>query len=318
LAKHPLEERLFTLACVLLAGSPQGLTKRQIIEAVSDYAEPKSQQALDKQFERDKDELRKAGVAIETIGDAHNPDDLTDARYRILPKSFEWPKDLRLTAEHWNLLELAARAWNDPAIQAAVRNALFRLRALGAVSQSVEPQIFSLHLVAPDSSLIPIQYAVAELKQIEFEYRKVSGETQVRRINPWRVRQIASQWVLLGADAETGEPRNFLLRRIRSEVRTPGPVFEEPSDQAITQAEKELERHVLGNVAELLIEPGTEAWWHFGMADSPSETAKVNYLDLSLLAEDLREFGSSVEVLFPPTLRHEIERGYREVLAQHG
>ena len=318
MAKHPLEERLFTLACVLLAGSPQGLTKRQIVESVRDYANPKSQDALDKQFERDKDQLRKAGVAIETIGDQLNPDDLTDARYRISSKSFDWPQNLKLTEEHWNLLELAARAWNNPEIQAGVRDALIRLRALGVVSDAVQPQIFSLHLVAPDSSLIPIQLAVAELRQIEFDYRKVSGETQRRKVNPWRVRQIANQWVLLGADASTKQPRNFLLRRIRSEIKTLGSMFEEPADKQIIQAEKELEQHVLGNVAELHIEPGTEAWWHFGMADLPLETAKVNYLDLSLLAEDLREFGSSVKVLSPSELRIEIERGYEEVLALHG
>jgi proteasome accessory factor B len=318
LAKHPLEERLFTLACVLAAASPQGLTKQQIFEAVGGYANPKSQDAVDKQFERDKAELRKAGIAIETLGDSLNSDDLTFARYRIAAKSFEWPSDLRLTSEHWSLLELAARAWNDPEIQGSVRDALIRLRALGAVSQSVEPQIFSLHLVAPDPSLIDIQYAVAELKQIEFEYRKVSGETQHRLVNPWRVRQIANQWVLLAADAETGEPRNFLLRRIRSVIKTRNSFFAEPTDQDIAAAERALEQHVMSNVAELLVEPGTEAWWHFGMADSPSETAKVNYLDLALLAEDLREFGASVQVISPAELKSEIEAGYREVLNLHG
>lgn len=318
MAKHPLEERLFTLACVLLASSPNGLSKHQIFEAVGAYSSPKSREALDKQFERDKEELRRAGIAIETLGSGANPDDLTEARYRISPKSFDWPKGLKLTSDHWNLLELAARAWNNPEIQGSVRNALIRLRALGAVSQSAEPQIFSLHLVAPDRSLIPIQYAIAEVKQIEFEYRKASGEAQLRRINPWRVRQIASQWVLLGADSTTGEPRNFLLRRIRSSIKTLASVFNEPSDEQIAAAEAELERHVMGNVAELLVEPGSEAWWHFGMAESLADTAKINYLDMSLLAEDLREFGSSVEVLSPLELKLEIEAGYREVLVRHG
>ena len=68
--KVPVEERLFSLVLALLA-TEQGLTKAEILSTVTGYAHRYASQAdranLERQFERDKEELRDLGVPLETL-----------------------------------------------------------------------------------------------------------------------------------------------------------------------------------------------------------------------------------------------------------
>ena len=74
----PVEERLFSLVLALLA-TENGLTKAEILETVQGYRQRykvgDENANLERQFERDKDDIRDLGVPLETIdspGDAGN------------------------------------------------------------------------------------------------------------------------------------------------------------------------------------------------------------------------------------------------------
>ena len=77
-ARIPAEERLTNLVVALMA-TEIGLTKQQILDNVSGYRQRADagvrSDALEKMFERDKDELRTLGVPVETIGDQADPND---------------------------------------------------------------------------------------------------------------------------------------------------------------------------------------------------------------------------------------------------
>ena len=85
-SRVPVEERLFSLVLALLA-TESGLTKNEILSTVQGYHQRfkagGDNANLERQFERDKDDIRDLGVPLETLdspGDAGNNQTL---RYRI-------------------------------------------------------------------------------------------------------------------------------------------------------------------------------------------------------------------------------------------
>ena len=77
---------MFSLVLALVA-SPQGLTKRDLLSTVYGYADRYAHGevdvALERQFERDKDQLRELGIPIETIDSPLESGNNKLTRYRI-------------------------------------------------------------------------------------------------------------------------------------------------------------------------------------------------------------------------------------------
>lgn len=309
--KQSKEERLLALTCALLA-APNGLVKADIAMAVLGYSESGGQ-ALDKMFERDKSELRAAGVAIETLGDPANPDDQSEARYRVSRESFDWPTDFSLTPEKLAILELAARVWNTQAVSAAASAGLNRLKSRGLIAADADAGVLRPHLIATDTAFEPLSQAIAELSWVRFEYQKQNGDIAIREVMPWRLRQLQGQWVLLASEQLGQVAHNFLLKRIRSGVTALEIKFSPPSAAQLSEAERALEKFASGNLARFSVAAGTEAWWQFGKQSEVS----LSYMDEALLAETLREFGNSISVIEPKSLASAIQAGYRRVLADH-
>jgi proteasome accessory factor B len=87
------------------------------------------------------------------------------------------------------------------------------------------------------------------------------------------------------------------------------------TNQELQQAEQELNDFVRGNLATLMVAADTEA----ALALNPDSEgiAKLNFMDEALLAEDLLEFGSDVEVLEPESLKRRIRASLKAVMKQH-
>ena len=106
-----IRSRRFTgnLVIALLA-TKKYLTKNQIFRAVAGYEG--SQEATDRMFERDKEELRSLGIQIEMKGIDPLFDD--EIGYRIIPDRYRF--DLGpLTKQEITLLALASQAWKESA-----------------------------------------------------------------------------------------------------------------------------------------------------------------------------------------------------------
>ncbi|WNY34453.1 hypothetical protein Q9Q99_03385 [Curtobacterium flaccumfaciens] len=95
----PAEERLFSLVLALLS-TESGLTKAEILANVQGYRQRFStggdNASLERQFERDKDDVRELGIPLETIetpGAAGNNQTL---RYRIPKGEYDLPVDVRV------------------------------------------------------------------------------------------------------------------------------------------------------------------------------------------------------------------------------
>ena len=310
--KQTPAERLVTLTCCLLARPTMGLSKNELYQAVSAYAGASSDVARERMFERDKAALKEAGFQLEVIGN-DGFEDTDSSRYRIQKGSFAWPKDLTLNPHKLQLLELAAKAWNNQVMGDSARSGLTRLKSLGLIQMNTDLGMFSPRLLAQHPAFAPLANAISLGTIVQFNYRKADGSESRREIAPLKLRQIEGEWVLLGD--ETGVIKNFLLRRIISIVQELTEDAPKVASSAIEQAEAELVAHVLQQVATLELAEDTEGFWHFN--PGPDNLVSVNYMDEALFAEDLMEFGSDVKVISPDSLASRIRENLEKVVALH-
>ena len=305
-------ERLFTLTCCLLAAPRNGVSKQQLLLSVPGYQDDKSEGALDRMFERDKLSLKEAGVALELIDGegSENPD---DTKYRIAPGTFVWPKGLTLNPTKLQLLELAGKAWNQQSMRESAMSAITRLKALGYVERSHELEVFSPRILARHASFSPLAQAIESQVMVHFSYQKPDAKPELRKLSPLKLRYLEGQWVLLAADDSM--IKNFLLRRITSEVEVTDVSARSVSADEVMSAERDLESFVLSQQVKLKLEPNSEAWWHFGSPES--HVAEFSYMDAELLVEDLLELASGLIVESPSSIRELLVRKLEEVAKAH-
>ena len=295
-----------------MASPRVGLSKQDIYRAVSAYQTASSDEARDRMFERDKEDLRTAGVMVEVV--EFDQFDATDqARYRISKSTFDWPKGLSLTPKKLQLLELAAKAWNNQLLEGSAQHGLTRLKSLGLVQKDSDLRPFSPKLLTRHTAFAPLATAIVEKSLVSFEYQKPEGQPTERLVTPLKMRQLEGQWVLL-ADHE-GQIKNFLLRRIISEVQMHEQLGASVTQEAIWQAEQDLVDFVSGNIATIEVVADSEAAYNFGVADGGE--VSVCFMDEALFAEDLLEYGAEVQVLAPESLKRRVKAGLKAVISSH-
>lgn len=317
------EERLVNLVVALMA-TEQGLTKETVLTSVSGYREQSesgaSKDALEKMFERDKENLRAMGVPIETIGDRTDPDDLRHARYRVPSAEYELPEDIEFTPAEVALLSLAGGVWSEGSMSAQARSGLRKLRALGIDVD--EPIIgFAPRLNAPELSFIPLQHAIQHSTGVSFRYLK-PGETdaRVRRLRPLALVEFEARWHVFGVDIDAGADRTFLLSRIVGQVQTLPERFDPAlRDGAGTRALEGLHAVAEANHALLEITPGTEAALRLlRRGRSATQGFEVPFVDLHVFADELASYGPEVRVVRPAALRTAVIERLEAVAAVHG
>ncbi len=272
-ARIPPEERQTNLVVALMA-TEIGLTKQQILDSVSGYrqrAETGTRtDALEKMFERDKDELRTLGVPIETIGDSSDPNDLREARYRIPKAEYDLPADISFSAAELAVLQLAGSVWSAESASADAQAGVRKIRALGIDGD--EPIIgFAPRITTRESSFAPLQTAIEECRIVAFEYLK-PGESAPRRrtVAPLALLDFEARWHVYGIDQDADGERTFLLSRIVGEVSSTRKSFDPAlRDGAGERALAGLEDVAARHSALLEITPGTEAALRLGRRATP-------------------------------------------------
>lgn len=321
-ARIPPEERQTNLVVALMA-TEIGLTKQQILDSVSGYrqrAETGTRtDALEKMFERDKDELRTLGVPIETIGDSSDPNDLREARYRIPKAEYDLPADISFSAAELAVLQLAGSVWSAESASADAQAGVRKIRALGIDGD--EPIIgFAPRITTRESSFAPLQTAIEECRIVAFEYLK-PGESAPRRrtVAPLALLDFEARWHVYGIDQDADGERTFLLSRIVGEVSSTRKSFD-PSlrDGAGERALASLEEVAARHSALLEITPGTEAALRLGRRATPATQGfSIPYVDVHILADELASYGPEVRVVDPPQLRDAVIERLTAIVAAH-
>ncbi len=302
------EERLVNLVVALLA-TEQGLTKDTILTSVAGYREQgaggASKDALEKMFERDKENLRALGVPIETIGDFADPDDLREARYRVPTAEYSLPVDIDFSPAEIAVLNLASGVWGESSMSADARSGLRKIRALGI---DVDAPIigYAPRISLREPSFTPLQRAIEQARVVEFDYIKGGSDAaHRRRIQPLALLEYEGRWHVYGFDVSLGAERTFLLTRISSDVTVARASF----DAALREGAGEKALAGLTAVAErqralLEVEPGTEAALRLHRRGIPAEQGiHVPYVDAHIFADELASYGPEVRVVAPTDLR---------------
>lgn len=320
----PAEERLFSLVLALLE-TDVGLTKHDILSTVQGYRQRFTlggdNSNLERQFERDKDDIRELGVPLETIeapGESGNNQLL---RYRIPREGYELPADVRFTHEESALLGLAAIVWREGEFSAESSRALLKLRGLGAIAS--EPVLgYIPRLRVRDSAFEPLRIAIERHRRVRFEYLKPGELTpSIRTVDPLALFLFQGRWHCYSHDPEAGIRKTFLLRRIGSKVTTTGATFEAPDGDLAAEGLAELLDLWHERTAIVDVQPDTDSDLRLRKRrDTTVDGTRftLHYVDIDLLADELAAHGPEVLVVEPAELVTRVrERLHRIARAHH-
>nr|WP_237488616.1 WYL domain-containing protein [Microbacterium sp. TL13] len=302
----------------------QGLTKETILSSVAGYREQweagASKDALEKMFERDKENLRGLGVPIETIGDRADPEDLREARYRVPTAEYALPEDISFSPAEVALLNIAGSVWGSESLSADARSGLRKIRALGIPVD--EPIIgYAPRIRARDAAFPALQRAIEQCRVVTFSYlRPGDARSRERRIRPLALLEYEARWHVFGFDLTMDAERTFLLSRIVGDVTVTRERFDEvlrvgAGERALAGLEEVARRQR----ALLEVHPGTEAALRLSRrAESAPQGIVVPYVDLHVFADELASYGPEVRVVAPDDLRDQVIRRLTATLALHG
>ena len=203
-------ERLINLTLALLA-TKRYLKKSEILTNVQGYEG--SQDAKERMFERDKDDLRSLGIEIE-VGDL----DIffeDEPGYRIPQKTYELNVP-NLTGRELALLSVASNFWNDSILAPNAQSGIRKLQSLGIPASLDFEFKMKYRFENPSELLEEISKAILQKSRISFTYDSASLKT--RNLEPYRIVFWNSYWYLIGMDIDRDAIRLFKLSRFQGSV----------------------------------------------------------------------------------------------------
>jgi len=229
----PIEkaERLINLTMALLAAQ-RYIKKSQIFAIVAGYSG--NAEAMERMFERDKDDLRNLGIVIEVGGLDPFFDD--EPGYRI--KQTEYALSLEnLTPAELSLLAVAAKTWQDATFSNSAQSALRKLRSLGIENDATNYVDAPFHIKISNSNFSLLWSATIAAQSLVFEYPNQSNQLEEREIQPYGIAAWRGQWYLVGRDVAKDAIRVFKVARIAPECKVRGKVgaFKLPIDFDISR-----------------------------------------------------------------------------------
>jgi proteasome accessory factor B len=322
--KIPVEERLFSLVLALLA-TETGLTKNEVLSTVQGYRQRYraggDNANLERQFERDKDDIRDLGVPLETVESPGQAGNNQNLRYRIPRGAYELPGDITFSPEETTLLNLAAMVWREGSLSGESRRAVMKLKGLGLVSD--EPVLgYAPRLRVRDAAFEPLRAALEKNAVVRFAYLKPGeAEARVRTVAPLALIQHQGRWHLHAEEPDTGVTKTFLLRRIVSQITTTGTTFPAPVGDQTGRALRELEEVWNSHTADVEVVADSDAATRLhkrrGTAVLPSGALRLHYSDANIFADELAGYGPEVLVLSPPVLRAAVHSRLLKTAAEH-
>ena len=305
-------ERLVNLTIALLA-TKRYLTKSEIFRTVEGYEG--SPEAMERMFERDKDDLRSLGITIE-LG-TFDPIFEDEAGYRITPSSYQLNLG-ELDGTDIALLSMAATAWSGAALERESTSALIKLSSMGIDSDSEALSLLTPQVSGTDQNFVLVTDAIVRRSEIEFEYLSADLSKQVRKIAPYSMRGESGSWYLVGLDRAKDSVRTFRLDRIVSEVTVSkkSNTFDIP-DQLSEGTQDEIQEFALLRIRKnrghqlrslaTVVETGDE--W---------DEIRLPIVDSSWLLRSILWHRDDVVAVEPPTLRDQVVDSLKELRALHG
>lgn len=312
-------ERLLNLLITLLV-SRSYVTKERIRSVVEQYRDA-GDEAFEKMFERDKDELRSLGIPIE-VGFLDRAFE-DEPGYRIERSAFELP-EIDLEPDEAAVIGLAARVWQHAGLASATTDALVKLKAAGVTVDRAALSTVAPQLTVTEPAFEAFWAATQERTPVAFDYRTAaSPETAERHLEPWGVVSFRGRWYVVGHDTDRGAPRLFRLSRVHGEVRTTGGPgsYRVPEGTDIHALTASLAPAPAEHRAVLRVRHGAalglrrQAEPESGPAPQGWDRVAVTYGRTDAMADEVLGFGADVVVEEPQELRDLVVGRLRQVAA---
>jgi len=307
-------ERLLNLLFALMASS-RPVPKHVLRDAIEAYKDSPSEEAFERMFERDKDELRSMGVPVETVEGADGVGGIEG--YRVAADDYALPA-VDFTADELAVLGLAARVWEQASLGPAAQRAVQKLEALGSGAVVDGPVGIETRIATAEPSFPVLLEAVRTRRSVRFDYRKPGDDApEAREVQPWGVASRRGHWYLVGHDVARGAARVFRLSRVVGAAQAHG----EPGAYDVPEGVD-----VVGMIAESAPRPGSSTATirvAEGRAnglrrratsvtpDGGSDVLEVPFSDDEAMAADVVGLGAAAVVLAPESLRSAVVRRLR-------
>jgi proteasome accessory factor B len=307
------EERLVNLVVALLE-TRRPLTFAQLKQRTREYVQSDTESAR-RQFERDKDDLRKLGVPIETA----ELDLGGEPGYRIDRAAYELP-DVALEPDEVAALALAVQLTGQDDRRLAFAKLAARAPDPTALSDDGAPRVE----VVVDPIGEVLADALVRRVPLRFRYRTAAGEVADRHVDPYAVVERRGAWYLVAPDHDREARRAFRLDRIeggrlRPAGRPDSFVAPDDLDVAAAVAGPEAERVTV----ELAVD-GAARWavelrggTATGSTPDGRDVYEVAGIDPVRDRSWLLGLADAVEVLAPATLRADVAAAHRRLAVAH-
>ncbi|MGR3932645.1 helix-turn-helix transcriptional regulator [Streptomyces sp. BRA346] len=316
-------ERLMNLALCLL-GTRRPLTKRELRGSIEAYLESTSgataagDEAFNRMFERDKDDLRELGLVIETVEGLDG-----EVGYLARRDSNRLPP-ITLDAEEAAALGLAAKVWQQARLAGAASGALQKLRAAGMpVAEDpydTQPQsALQPHIPVHEAAFEPLMLACRDRRPVVFDYRKSNAaRPEQRQVEPWTLECWRGHWYLAGWDRGRSAERVFRVSRITGRVRLRSGAYtaEVPDHSTVRETVESWAGETATGTARIRVRAGHG--YPLRARALTTRTGDDGWDELEIpyghgLDAWLVEFGPEVVVLAPDELRADVVERLRAV-----
>jgi predicted DNA-binding transcriptional regulator YafY len=303
-------ERLLNLLFALMASS-RPVPKSFLREAVEAYRESPSDEAFERMFERDKEELRSMGVPIITVEGSDGSGGIEG--YRVAASEYALP-EIALSTDELAVVGVAARVWEQASLGPAAQSALRKLEAAGG--GIVEGPVGIETRVSTAEPSFPAFWEAVRLRRtVAFDYRRPDDSTAATRtVQPWGVTSRRGHWYLVGHDVDRGAPRVFRLSRVVGDVTAVGQsgAYDVPSGIDVASLVASATPDPGSLVAEIRVRPDRA----HGLRRRATaldhgegfDLILVPFSDDEVLARELVGLGADAVVLAPTSLREAVIR----------
>ncbi|MGH8774458.1 MAG: helix-turn-helix transcriptional regulator [Jiangellaceae bacterium] len=316
MATQAKSERLMNLVICLLV-SRTYVPKSRIRQVVGGYGE-QTDDAFERMFERDKEELRELGIPIET--GSNDPYGDEEPGYSIRRQDFELP-EIRLEPDEAAVLGMAARVWQHASLAAATSRAVLKLQAAGVETDTGALAAIEPRVAVEEPAFWPLWEAVRDRRPVAFDHLRERGGLPVRRhLRPWSVLSWHGRWYVVGYDVDRGAPRLFRLSRIVGDAVPDGDAgsYEVPPAAEIREAAGALTPPRQTGLARVRVRVDSG----FGLRrravgtrreDDGWDLLTVPFADGSVLADEVAGYGADAVLVEPEDVRKRVVARLRAV-----
>jgi proteasome accessory factor B len=276
------------------------LKKSEILANVQGYEG--TQEAKERMFDRDKDDLRSLGIEIE-VGDL----DIffeDEPGYRIPQKSYELNVP-NLTSRELALLSIASSLWNDSILAPSAQSGIRKLRSLGIPATLDFEFRMKYRFDNPSQLLEEIAKAILQKTEISFAYDSSSLKT--RHLQPYRIVFWNSFWYLIGMDLDRKAIRLFKISRFLGgvEISKKKNQFEIPQDFDVSEYLPKNDISIIHNAKVEIKKDSAILLRERGKLISQGEdfdTYEINFEYERIFLREIIWHGSNVRIIEPANL----------------